>query len=62
MGPRESKAPGIFKRARQVLEEVFADFQNEGGGDFYSMDTGGETLPMVAESPEPPDANEPRTV
>lgn len=61
-GPRESKAPGIFKRARQVLEEVFADFQNEGGGDFYSMDTGRETLPMVAESPEPPDANEPRTV
>ena len=56
-GPRESKSPGIFERARDVLAQVFADFRNGSGGDLYSMDADGDPGLMAAESPEPYDAN-----
>ena len=53
-GPRESKAPGIFERARRVLEEVFADFGNEGFQ--YPIEGADDTELMAAESAEPYDA------
>ncbi len=53
-GPRESKAPGIFERARRVLETVFAGFR--GAGLQYSS-AADDSKPMAAESTDPYDAN-----
>ena len=41
-GPRESRAPGIFDKAKQTLLKVFVDFRNWSGGDICSIDGNGE--------------------
>lgn len=43
-GPRESKAPGIFLRARATLVEVFHSFRNYSGGEIRAIGQDGEPI------------------
>ena len=43
-GPRESKSPGIFLRAKATLLQVLPAFQNHSGGDLCAIDDNGDLV------------------
>ena len=43
-GPRESKSPGIFLRAKATLLEVLPSFRNYSGGDLSAIDDDGSLV------------------
>ncbi|MBP5544028.1 MAG: putative molybdenum carrier protein [Kiritimatiellae bacterium] len=57
-GPRESRSPGIFERAKRVLTEVFADFRESEDDGIYARLAAddNEFGRMAAESAETPES------
>ena len=47
VGLKESVSPGIFKKAKDVLHRVFAQFRNGTGGDVYAIDDDGSLTAWV---------------